>query len=36
MAVLLLDIQPGNEVILPSYTFVSTAHNTYKLKKPSI
>jgi dTDP-4-amino-4,6-dideoxygalactose transaminase len=25
MAALLLDIQPGDEVILPSYTFVSTA-----------
>ena len=26
MAALLSDIQPGDEVILPSYTFVSTAH----------
>lgn len=26
MAVLLLDIQPGDEVIMPSYTFVSTAN----------
>lgn len=26
MAALLLDIQPGDEVILPSYTFVSTAN----------
>ena len=25
MAALLLDIQPGDEVIMPSYTFVSTA-----------
>ena len=26
MAALLLDIQPGDEVIMPSYTFVSTAN----------
>lgn len=26
LSALLLDIQPGDEVILPSYTFVSTAH----------
>ncbi|WNC89067.1 dTDP-4-amino-4,6-dideoxygalactose transaminase [Paraburkholderia sp. FT54] len=26
MAVLLLDIQPGDEIIMPSYTFVSTAN----------
>ena len=26
MASLLIDIQPGDEVILPSYTFVSTAN----------
>src|SRR5258708_7558155 len=26
MAALLLDIQPGDEVIIPSYTFVSTAN----------
>ena len=26
MAALLIDIQPGDEVILPSYTFVSTAN----------
>ncbi len=25
-AYILLDIQPGDEVILPSYTFVSTAN----------
>jgi dTDP-4-amino-4,6-dideoxygalactose transaminase len=26
MAAILIDIQPGDEVILPSYTFVSTAN----------
>jgi dTDP-4-amino-4,6-dideoxygalactose transaminase len=26
MAALLLDIRPGDEVILPSFTFVSTAN----------
>ena len=26
MAALLLDIQPGDEVIMPAYTFVSTAN----------
>lgn len=26
MAVLLADIKPGDEVIMPSYTFVSTAN----------
>jgi dTDP-4-amino-4,6-dideoxygalactose transaminase len=26
LAALLLDIEPGDEVILPSYTFVSTAN----------
>jgi len=26
MAAILCDIQPGDEVILPSYTFVSTAN----------
>jgi len=26
MAALLLDIQPGDEIIMPSYTFVSTAN----------
>ena len=26
MAALLIDIQPGDEVIMPSYTFVSTAN----------
>ena len=26
MAALVLDIQPGDEVIMPSYTFVSTAN----------
>jgi len=26
MATLLLDIQPGDEAIMPSYTFVSTAN----------
>lgn len=31
MAAILLDIQPGDEVILPSYTFVSTA-NAFILK----
>jgi dTDP-4-amino-4,6-dideoxygalactose transaminase len=31
MAALLLDIQPGDEVILPSYTFVSTA-NAFALR----
>jgi dTDP-4-amino-4,6-dideoxygalactose transaminase len=31
MAALLLDIQPGDEIIMPSYTFVSTA-NAFVLK----
>ncbi|MEL7298111.1 MAG: aminotransferase class I/II-fold pyridoxal phosphate-dependent enzyme, partial [Pseudomonadota bacterium] len=31
MSALLLDIQPGDEVILPSYTFVSTA-NAFALR----
>src|SRR5437867_5936669 len=31
MAALLLDIQPGDEVIMPSYTFVSTA-NAFALR----
>jgi dTDP-4-amino-4,6-dideoxygalactose transaminase len=26
MAAILIDIQPGDEVIIPSYTFVSTAN----------
>ncbi|WP_457832682.1 DegT/DnrJ/EryC1/StrS family aminotransferase, partial [Staphylococcus aureus] len=26
MAALLLDIEPGDEIIMPSYTFVSTAN----------
>ncbi len=26
MAALLLDLQPGDEVIMPSFTFVSTAN----------
>lgn len=26
MAALLIDLQPGDEVIMPSYTFVSTAN----------
>ena len=29
MAALLLDIQPGDEVILPSFTFVSTAGGAF-------
>lgn len=35
MAAILLDIQPGDEVILPSYTFVSTA-NAFVLRGASI
>lgn len=35
MAALLLDIQPGDEVILPSYTFVSTA-NAFVLRGAQI
>src|SRR6185312_2851214 len=31
MAALLLDLQPGDEVIMPSYTFVSTA-NAFALR----
>ena len=31
MSALLIDIQPGDEVILPSYTFVSTA-NAFALR----
>lgn len=35
MAAILLDIQPGDEVILPSYTFVSTA-NAFALRGASL
>ncbi|MCV5410132.1 aminotransferase class I/II-fold pyridoxal phosphate-dependent enzyme, partial [Escherichia coli] len=35
MATLLLDIQPGDEVIMPSYTFVSTA-NAFVLRGAKI
>jgi dTDP-4-amino-4,6-dideoxygalactose transaminase len=35
MAALLLDIQPGDEVIMPSYTFVSTA-NAFALRGAQI
>jgi dTDP-4-amino-4,6-dideoxygalactose transaminase len=35
MAALLLDIQPGDEVIMPSYTFVSTA-NAFLLRGATI
>ena len=35
MAALLLDIQPGDEVIIPSYTFVSTA-NAFALRGANI
>ena len=35
MAALLLDIQPGDEVIMPSYTFVSTA-NAFVLRGAKI
>jgi dTDP-4-amino-4,6-dideoxygalactose transaminase len=35
MAAILLDIQPGDEVILPSYTFVSTA-NAFVLRGASL
>ena len=35
MAAILLDIQPGDEVIMPSYTFVSTA-NAFALRGASI
>ncbi|MEW9799421.1 dTDP-4-amino-4,6-dideoxygalactose transaminase [Alteromonas sp. CYL-A6] len=35
MAAILLDIQPGDEVILPSYTFVSTA-NAFVLRGANI
>jgi len=35
MAALLIDIQPGDEVIMPSYTFVSTA-NAFVLRGASI
>ena len=35
MAALLLDIQPGDEVIMPSYTFVSTA-NAFVLRGATI
>lgn len=35
MAALLLDIQPGDEVIMPSYTFVSTA-NAFVLRGANI
>jgi len=29
MAAILADIRPGDEVIMPSYTFVSTANDIY-------
>ncbi|MBZ4236612.1 aminotransferase class I/II-fold pyridoxal phosphate-dependent enzyme, partial [Mycobacterium tuberculosis] len=35
MAALLLNIQPGDEVIMPSYTFVSTA-NAFVLRGAKI
>ena len=35
MAAILLDIQPGDEVIMPSYTFVSTA-NAFVLRGAKI
>jgi len=35
MAALLLDIQPGDEVIVPSFTFVSTA-NAFALRGAKI
>ena len=35
MAALLLDLQPGDEVIMPSYTFVSTA-NAFALRRAKI
>ena len=35
MAALLIDIQPGDEVIMPSYTFVSTA-NAFVLRGASV
>ena len=35
MAAMLIDIQPGDEVIMPSYTFVSTA-NTFVLRGAKI
>jgi dTDP-4-amino-4,6-dideoxygalactose transaminase len=35
MAALLIDIQPGDEVIMPSYTFVSTA-NAFALRGAKI
>src|SRR5690349_18160010 len=31
MAAILLDVQPGDEIIMPSYTFVSTA-NAFALR----
>jgi dTDP-4-amino-4,6-dideoxygalactose transaminase len=34
MAAILLGIQPGDEVIIPSYTFVSTA-NAFVLRGPN-
>lgn len=35
MAALLIDIQPGDEVIVPSYTFVSTA-NAFSLRRAKL
>ena len=35
MAAILIDIQPGDEVIMPSYTFVSTA-NAFVLRRATI
>ena len=35
MCAILLDIQPGDEVIMPSYTFVSTA-NAFELRGATI
>ena len=35
MAAMLIDIQPGDEVIMPSYTFVSTA-NAFALRGAKI
>ena len=35
MAAILLDIQPGDEIIIPSYTFVSTA-NAFALRGAEI
>ena len=34
MAALLADIQPGDEVIMPSYTFVSTARQQWPWFSP--